>query len=196
MTMRIEIKPYAESATIYFALYDTSQPDALLSGASFVAGDTTISKDGGGFTNTGSNPSDIGSSGVYSLALTTAEMTAEVVIVSVADQTSPKVWMDHVHQIDVPPWRTAVGQMQVWEVENVTSTPGTTGWDADKVAGGDQTATSSLVDRQILFVSGANEGATCFIETYTNSGEDTGTFTVTELQTEVAPSDGDRYVVV
>ena len=65
-----------------------------------------------------------------------------------------------------------------------------------KIAGAAQTADATLKDRQLMWITGANVGAVCFVETYDNTAEDVGTFTWTEIQTVIAPAVNDRAVVI
>lgn len=94
-----ELRKYGASTTIYFPLVDAGEIDFESTPVSFASGDTQISKDGGAFANTGSNPAHEGN-GIYSLALTSTEMEAAVVTVTVVDQTATKAWEDQALIID------------------------------------------------------------------------------------------------
>lgn len=87
----------ARTCTLYFALCDfsTTDPsdDFVTAPAVHAAGDTQVSKDGGAFANTSNGFTYLGL-GVYSLVLTASEMDADQVVVTVVDQTGPKVWKD------------------------------------------------------------------------------------------------------
>lgn len=85
------LRKYGVEAVINFQLYETD-------GASFkvdavhAAGDSVIMKDEGAEANTANAFVDEGTG--YSLTLSAAELTAARVVVYVADQTSPAVWID------------------------------------------------------------------------------------------------------
>lgn len=89
----------AQACTLYFALaeFSTTDPsdDFVTTPAAHAAGDTKISQDGGAFANTTNGFAYLGN-GIYSLALTASEMDAAQVVVTVVDQTGPKVWKDRV----------------------------------------------------------------------------------------------------
>lgn len=63
----------AQPQTVTFPAFD-STTGARKPGITFLAGDIQISKEGGAFVNTTSLPAEIGSSGVYALSLTAAEL--------------------------------------------------------------------------------------------------------------------------
>lgn len=75
---------WGRAKTYDIALYDANGDFANVTLAS---GDVQISKDGGAFANTGSLPSQVGTSGVYSLSLTDAEHEARRVVVRWSDQS-------------------------------------------------------------------------------------------------------------
>lgn len=86
-------RPRAKATTILFPLIDRGTMDFESTPVTFVAADTQISKDEGAFTNTGSTPSHEGN-GIYSLALTAVEMTADRIVITCIDGTDPKLWED------------------------------------------------------------------------------------------------------
>lgn len=64
----------AQQQTITFPAYDsTSSAGALKTGLGFLAADVQLSKDGGAFAAASAAPTEIGTTGVYALALTAAE---------------------------------------------------------------------------------------------------------------------------
>ena len=65
---------YSTATTIYFPLI-TAGANTFKSGAAMGAGNTLISIDGGGAVNSTNNPTEIGATGVYTLALTAGEVT-------------------------------------------------------------------------------------------------------------------------
>ena len=83
--------------TLYFPLIEWSATDPgddfVTTPAVHAAGDTKISQDGAAFANTTNGFAHLGN-GVYSLVLTAAEMLAGQIVVTVVDQTGPKVWKD------------------------------------------------------------------------------------------------------
>jgi hypothetical protein len=93
-----ELRKYGAEATIYFPLVDAGAVDFEATPVSFAAGDTQISKDGGAFANTSNNPAHEGN-GIYSLVLTSTEMQAAVVVVTVVDSAT-KSWEDQAIIID------------------------------------------------------------------------------------------------
>lgn len=86
-----DIFTYAEAATIYFPLITAGGTDFVTS-ASFVAADTQIIKDEAAAANTTNTPAHEGN-GIYSLALTSGEMTANRIAVTCIDAAT-KVWED------------------------------------------------------------------------------------------------------
>jgi hypothetical protein len=93
-----ELRKYGAEATIYFPLVDAGAVDFEATPVSFAAGDTQVSKDGGAFANTSNNPAHEGN-GIYSLVLTSTEMEAAVVVVTVVDSAT-KAWEDQAIIID------------------------------------------------------------------------------------------------
>ena len=86
------LREYAVGATILFPLIDRGTQDFESTPVTFASGDTQISKDEAAFANTNSNPVHEGN-GIYSLALTGAEMTAARIVVTVIDSAT-KTWED------------------------------------------------------------------------------------------------------
>ena len=85
------LREYGIATTIVLQLYEPDGVD-LKTDAVHVAGDSKIMKDEGAEGNTNSGFVDEGQG--YSLALLGTEMEAQRVVIYVADQTSPKAWMD------------------------------------------------------------------------------------------------------
>jgi hypothetical protein len=94
-----ELRKYGVGTTVYFPLIDRGYADFEDTPVAFAAGDTKISKDGAGFANTVNAPAHLGN-GIYSLALTIAEMTAAKIIVTLIDQTATKEWEDQAINIE------------------------------------------------------------------------------------------------
>lgn len=94
-----ELRKYAVGAVIYFPLIDRGAADFEASPVTFAAGDSRISKDGGGFADTTNLPAHLGH-GIYSLTLIGAELTAAKVLLVVRDQSAPKLWEDQAVNIE------------------------------------------------------------------------------------------------
>jgi len=88
----MDLYAYGVSAIVYFVLTDIDTGE-FLTGASHASGDTVIIKDGGSPASTTNGFVEEGN-GWYSLTLTSSEMEAKVVALSIVDQ-STKVWMDN-----------------------------------------------------------------------------------------------------
>ena len=86
------LRKYGVAATITFPLVQRAAMDFVTSAAT-AAGDIKVSKDGGAVANTTNNIVEI-SNGMYKLTLTATEMEAANVILTIIDQTSPKVFED------------------------------------------------------------------------------------------------------
>jgi hypothetical protein len=87
------LRPYGQGVTIRFPLVGKGTNDYINS-ATFGAGDTLLySESLGLFTNTAYNPSHV-TNGIYSLLLSTNEMSASEVPITVIDLTAVKVWQD------------------------------------------------------------------------------------------------------
>jgi len=85
------LRKYGAAATIDFELFEVDGVDFRIN-AVHAAGDTKIMKDEGVEANTANAFVDEGSG--YSLALSSAELTAARVVIYVIDQTATKAWLD------------------------------------------------------------------------------------------------------
>ena len=84
------IRRYATAATLQVPLQEAGSLDPA-TGATFVAGDVKLSKDGGALANVATLPVESpAASGLYTLSLSAAEMSAARLTVLIADQTVPK----------------------------------------------------------------------------------------------------------
>ena len=190
------IRRYGIATTIYFPLIDFGATDFESTPVTFAAGDTQISKDGGTFANTGSNPAHEGN-GIYSLALTATEMQAEYLAVSVIDQTATKLWEDQAILIstDLSGQVEANQGITIGEVDTATFTATATAFEAFRISPNtvEETTADHMNGRNVLFTSGVLLGQMTDITDYVlaNSKEK---YTVTSM-TE-APGDGDRFVVL
>ena len=84
-------RKYGVEATIDFGLFEIDGIDFRTDGA-HAAGDTKIMKDEGAEANTTNGFADEGQG--YSITLTATEMEAARIVVYIADQSDPKVWLD------------------------------------------------------------------------------------------------------
>lgn len=79
------------------ALEDFSSPGSFRSSPTIAAGDFTVDKDGGGFTNLSTLPTvDPAGTPAVKITLSATEMNADVVTLKAVDQTSPKEWTDFI----------------------------------------------------------------------------------------------------
>lgn len=85
-------RKYGVATTVLVPLIDAGAQDFESTPVSFVATDTQISKDEGAFGNTGSTPAHEGN-GIYSLALTSTEMEAARIAITIIDAAT-KEWED------------------------------------------------------------------------------------------------------
>lgn len=77
------------------ALADMAVAGSFKANPTLASGDVKISKDDGAFANLATLPSVAPASGVaVKFALTGTEMTADKVVITFIDQTSPKEWGD------------------------------------------------------------------------------------------------------
>ena len=88
-----ELRKYNSATTVLFPLIDRDAVDFESTPVTFAAADTKIIKDEGAAANTTNNPVHEGN-GIYSLALTAAEMQAARVVITVIDRTATKLWED------------------------------------------------------------------------------------------------------
>ena len=75
------------------ALVSQSDTDIFQTSPTLAAGDVTVSKDGGSFSNIGTLPTEIGSTGVLTVALTSTEMNADRIAVLFNDAAGDE-WQD------------------------------------------------------------------------------------------------------
>ncbi len=189
-------RTYGVATTIYFPLIDFGATDFEATPVTFAAGDTQYSIDGGAFANTGSNPAHEGN-GIYSLALTAAEMSGDIIVITLIDQTATKLWEDQSIIIDTGhgAQREANQGIVVLEVDTAVTAATATAFECLRLAPNttEETTADHYNGRNILFTTGNLLGQMTDITDYAlqNSRE---FYTVTAL-TE-APADGDRFVVL
>ena len=188
-------RTYGIATTVYFPLVDFGATDFEATPVTFATGDTTISKDGGTFTNSTNNPAHEGK-GIYSLVLTLAEMQAGVIAIAVVDQTSTKLWEDQAILINtgLGAWVEGNQSIIIGEVDTATFTSTTTAFEAYRLSpNATEEATADHYNgRLITFTSGALLGQQTSISDYVqaNSKEKFTVSTLTE-----APADGVRFIV-
>jgi len=87
---------YGIADTFYFTVpvpAGTNDDRLLNAAVPWIAGDVKISKNGGAVANITSLPTRIGTTPIYSMALTAAEMSAEWIVVYLVDANGP-AWRD------------------------------------------------------------------------------------------------------
>lgn len=188
-------RTYGIATTIYFPLIDAGTADFESTPVTHASGDSQISIDGGAFSNS-TNAFAHEGNGIYSLALTAAEVSGTVIVITVIDQTATKAWEDQAIVI-----HTGLGahieagkSIVICQVDDADFTPTTTAFEANRLA--PNTTEEATADhyngRLITFTSGALLGQQTDITDYAqaNSKEKFTVSTLTE-----APSDGDNFVV-
>lgn len=81
------------SFTFYISLVSQADTDIFKTTVTLAAGDVKVSKDGGAFANVATLPTEIGTSGVLSCPLSSAEMTADIITVKFCDAAGDE-WQD------------------------------------------------------------------------------------------------------
>jgi hypothetical protein len=167
----------ADALTVSFPLIDSTNRPARLSGLTLIAGDCKISKDGGSFSNTTNLPAEIGSTGRYSLALTSAEMDADWVHVYVSKTGT------------VDDWDQLIGTSG-----NPSGTVQTNGGNTSSTFLTDLTSSTNdfWKDCLLLFMTGSLAGQVKKISAYNGS---TKFVTLASAYTGT-PSNGDRFILV
>ena len=94
-----ELRKYGVAVTMLFPLIARGVTD-LYTGAVFAAGDLQISKDEGAFVNTNTATPTHEGNGMHSIALTATEMQAARIMLTMIDQTDPKVFEDQMFLVD------------------------------------------------------------------------------------------------
>lgn len=188
-------RTFNKATTLFFPLIDFGADDFESTPVTFATGDTQISIDGGAFGNTGSNPAHEGN-GIYSLAITAAEVQGTTMAVTIIDQTATKAWSDQCVLIStlLGAWAEGGQGIIIGEVDTATFTATTTILEGFRLS--PNTTEEGTADhyngRLITFTSGVLLGQQTDITDYVaaNSKEKFTYSTLTD-----APGDGDRYVV-
>ena len=184
---------YNLAQTIYFPLITSGGTDFQTTWTP-AAGETQISIDGGAFANSTNTPAHEGN-GIWSLALTAAETSGGLIVVTLIDAGSD------VEDQAIMCFTGMAGQLEanqgiiIGEVDSATLTPSTTAFEAFRLYPNatEETTADHYLSRNILFTSGNLLGAQKNITDYSlaNSKE---LFTVTAFVE--APADGDRFVIL
>lgn len=85
-------RKYGVQSDIYFVVSSpaSTSSDRFFNAASpFVAGDVQVSQDGGSFANVTNLPTRVGSTSIFKLTLTAAEMQGGTIVVQIVDQDGP-----------------------------------------------------------------------------------------------------------
>lgn len=152
-----------------------------LAAPTIAAGDGQVSKDFGTFANLATLPAETpASSKQVKFALSAAEMTADVVMVRMIDQTSPKEWLDTGAVIHTYGPGYIEGTIND---AGVTSTGGTLSNDFPAT-------TDALTEAAVVFLTGTHAGLSRKITGYT-SGR-----VATWDALPSAPANGDRIRVI
>lgn len=184
-------RKYGEATTILFPLIDYGATDFESTPVTFASGDTQLSKDEAAFANAGSNPAHEGN-GIYSLALTAAEMQAARISITVIDQTATKEWEDQ--SIIITTYGHESAQHNTERMAGTvvyglaqTGTLSTTQMTTDLA----EVTDDHYNGRTLIFLSGNLKGQATDVTDYSGTN---GLLTFTGL-TE-APANNDQFVLV
>ena len=189
-------RSYNTATDIYFPLVDFGATDFESTPVTFAAGDTQYSIDKGAFGNTGSDPAHEGN-GIYSLALTAAEVTGSVIVITIIDQTVPKAWEDQSVIIHTG----LSGQLEankaiiIGEVETATTAATTTALEALTISPTttEETVADIFNGRTILFTDGVAFGEQSTITDYALANSN---MFLTYDAIISTPADGDHFVII
>lgn len=179
---RVLLFPMIKAGSLNFAVTGDWTP---------ATGDTKISIDGGNVANTTNNPAAVGGTGsaLWSLTLTAAECSGKAIAIQIVDAATKAVedqsfigYMKHAELVEV------------YQVNNVSTAPTATAFEADRGFGRTEEATADHFNgRNVLFLTGALQGQMTDITDYALQNA-RGFFTVTAL-TE-APADNDYFAIL
>ncbi len=188
-------RTYNKATTVYFPLVTAGGTDFQTTWTP-AAGETQYSIDGGAFANTGSNPSHEGN-GIWSLALTAAELTGQYIVVTVSDGATDIEDQAIVITTDMSGQLEANQGIIILEVDSGTFTPSSTAFEAFRLWPNvtEETTADHYLQRKLLWTSGNLTGIMTTITDFelANSKEK---FTYVATSTAEAPADGDRAVVL
>jgi hypothetical protein len=183
---------YGVGRTIVFPMIDAGTTNFAATGDWTPAtGDTKVSLDGGNVANTTNNPAAVGGSGsvLWSLALTAAELSAKVVVIQIVDSATKAV-----EDQCIIGYCKDADKIEVYEVETASVAATSSTFQANRGLGRSEEATADHFNgRNILFISGANQGEMTNITDYTQTNS-RGAFTVTACT--AAPADGDKFIIL
>jgi hypothetical protein len=183
---------YGVGRTIVFPMIVAGDTDLAATGNWTPAtGDTKVSLDGGNVANTTNNPAAVGGSGsvLWSLALTAAELSAKVVVIQIVDSATKAV-----EDQCIIGYCKDADKIEVYEVETLSVAATSSTFQANRGLGRSEEATADHFNgRNILFLSGANQGEMTNITDYTQTNS-RGAFTVTAMT--AAPADGDKFIIL
>lgn len=166
----------ATSVPITFPMIDSLNRPSRKSGLILTSGDIQISKDGGSFANVTNSPSEIGSTGRYTLTLTASEMDAAWVHLYVVKSGADDY--DQIIATSANPSGTVVT-----DGSNSAST-----FKTDRT----ESTTDYWKDSLILFTTGTLAGQVKKVSAYNGT---TKFITIVGSFTG-APSNGDRFILV
>lgn len=180
--------------SIYFPLIDAGAADFEATPVTHASGDSQISIDGGAFANT-TNAFAHEGKGIYSIALTAAELSGTTIVVVIVDQGT-KAYEDQAVIIStrLGPWAEGGKSIIICEVDTATEAASTTTCEAFRIAPNttEETTTSHYNGRLITWTSGVLLGQQTAISAYIiQNSKERFTFDAT---TE-APGDADRFVI-
>jgi hypothetical protein len=183
---------YGVARTLVFPMIDAGTTN-LAGTADWTpaTGDTKISLDGAAVANTGSNPAAVTGSGsvLWSLALTAAELSAKVVVIQIVDSATKAV-----EDQCIIGYCKDADKIEVYEVETASVAATASSFQANRGLGRSEEATADHFNgRNILFLSGANQGEMTNITDYAQTNS-RGAFTVTACT--AAPADGDKFIIL
>ena len=157
-----------------------------------VAADTKISKDAGNVVNTTNVPVAIGGTGsaVWKLTLTSAELTAGVVIIQIIDAATKAV-----EDQALIGYAKDADKVEIYTVNDTNFTPTVGQVEADRGLGRSEEATTDhFKGRNVLYLTGTHQGEMSDITAYAQANG-RGFFTVTDLVSPI-PVTGDIFMVL
>lgn len=166
----------ATQLVVTLPMTDGSTTGTMATGITFASGDVKVSKDGGTFANVTNLPTEIGSTGVYALTLTAAEMNASWVHVLV-------------NKTGYPPLNVQLGT----DGSNA-GTVQTDGGNTSQTFKTDRTeATNDFwKDTLLLFTTGALAGQVKKVSAYNGTSK----FVTLQSAFTGTPSNGDRFILI
>jgi len=187
-------RTFGIASSIYFPLIDAGAADFESTPVTHTTADTQISIDGGAFANT-TNAFAHEGNGIYSIALTAAELSGTTIVVTIIDQGT-KAWEDQCVIIStrLGPWAEGGKSIIIGEVDTATEAATTTTMEAFRLAPNttEEATASHMNGRLITWTSGVLLGQQTDITAYAlQNSKERYTFTAT---TE-APGDGDLFII-